>query len=273
MIKKLKRAFRTIRERRAKPLHVEFNLTDHCNLNCKGCSHFSPLAPAEYQPLEELETSMEFVSRAEGAEKIEGVYLIGGETLLYPRLKEAMGLARKYFPGAKISIFTNGILIPKMDGEFWEVCRQTGSVIAVTRYPLRFDYERAETICRDKGIGVEVFGDRGVEDTFFRLPLDSRKRQRGWLSHFRCGSFGCITIDNGKIFPCPQAACVGHLNRRFGTDFRWEPGDYIAVEDLKDVKELMRLRNRPVPFCKYCLRWEPTKYGPSKRAAEEWIER
>lgn len=271
MIGRITRALRTIFEKATKPLHIEFNLTDYCNLNCKGCSHYSPLAPAEFEPLMELEHSMAKISAAKNSDIIKGVYLIGGETLLYPQLTEAMSLARKYFPWAKISIFTNGLLIPKMSEEFWSSARETHTVIALTRYPVKFDYDRVEEICREKGVDIEVFGDRGEEGTFFKLPLDPEKKQNGRISHFKCISHGCITVDHGKIFPCSQAACVGHLNKKCGTDFRWEKGDYIPVDDLRNAKEIKRLRDRPVPFCGYCKPIATVDYGPSRRTADEWI--
>lgn len=267
---KLTRAFKTIRKRISAPLHIEFNLTDHCNLNCKGCSHYSPLAPAEFEALDEVEAEMKHISSIRNVSLIKEVYLIGGETLLYPRLKDAMRLARRYFPSVKISIFTNGLLLPKMDEEFWHLCSELKIVIAITRYPVKFDYDAVEQLCKEKGVETEVFGDRGEDDSFFKLPLDPMKKQNGWISHFKCFSFGCITIDHGKVFPCSQAACVGHLNRKCGTDFRWEPGDYIPVEELTDARQLLKLRNRPIPFCKYCRKPEVTAYGPSRRTASEW---
>lgn len=272
MIKKLKNAIATIKKRKTTPLHIEFNLTDYCNLNCKGCSHYSPLADAEFEPLEELEDSMRHISGIKNANKIAGVYLIGGETLLYPELQNAMRLARRYFSWSKISIFTNGLLIPKMDSGFWEECKNLDIVIALTRYPIKFDYDKVEDICRKNGVKLEVFGDRGEENSFFRLPLDPEKRQIGWLSHFRCIGFACITVDNGKIFPCSQAACVGHLNKKIGTDFKWEKEDFIEVKVLKSAGQLVHLRNRPIPFCKYCKHIEPIKYGPSHREAKEWVD-
>lgn len=270
MIKRIFQACRTLRDKVRKPLHIEFNLTDFCNLNCKGCSHYSPLAAPEFQTIESLEESMRYISNIKNAKKIKEVYLIGGETLLYPDLPKAMKLARKYFPWTKISIFTNGLLIPKMSDEFWESCRCANCVIALTRYPVKFDYEKVESICRDHGIEVEVFGDRSEDNSFFKLPLDPSKSQNPRTAHFRCFSFGCITVDSGKIFPCSQSACVGHLNRRFGTAFSWEEGDYIAVKDLEDADQLLRLRNRPVPFCGYCRHTETVSYGPSSRSLSEW---
>ena len=269
-LKRILRVFKTILERRRKPLHIEFNVTDFCNLNCKGCSHYSPLAPKEFESLSSLEKSMRCISSAKNRKLIEEVYLIGGETLLYPRLKEAMRMARKYFPEARLSIFTNGILIPKLDDEFWQICRETDCVMAITRYPLRVDYDKLEKLCHDNGVKTEIFGDRSLKDSFFKLPLDSRKNQNPRLSHFRCCAFGCVTVDGGKIFPCSQSACVRHLNNMFGTDFKWEEGDFIDVEKLRDVREILRLRNRPVPFCGYCRHQTFTPYGPSRRQLSEW---
>lgn len=269
-VSRLLQVFKTISDRRKRPLHIEFNVTDFCNLNCKGCSHYSPLAHEVYENLSSLENSMRCIASADNVDLIEEVYLIGGETLLYPHLKEALLLARDFFPKTRISIFTNGILIPKLDAEFWNVCRQVGAVMAITRYPLRVDYDRLENICREKGVETEIFGDRSLKDSFFKLPLDPEKKQNRRLSHLRCCSFGCVTVDNGRIFPCSQSACVGHLNREFETDFKWEKGDFIAVEDLRDVREILRLRNRPVPFCAYCRHQTFTPYGPSKKELSEW---
>lgn len=271
MLERIKRAIKTVKVKRGAPLHIEFNLTDFCNLNCVSCSHYSPLAEEKYEGLDVLERDMAHLSGLKNARLIEGVYLIGGETLLYPRLTEAMRMARKYFGWAKISIFTNGLLIPKMSEEFWDTCRETDCVIALTRYPIKYDYDRVEAIVRDKGVALEVFGDRGEDNSFFRFPLDPAKKQRGLISHFKCFSFGCITIEYGKIFPCPQSACVGHLNRKFGTEFKWEKGDYLEVSSLTDARQLLKFRNRPVPFCGYCKHHEVITHRPSRRAASEWI--
>ena len=271
MIKKLLQAFKTIRVKKAQPLHIEFNLTDACNLNCKCCSHYSPLAPREFEPLDELEFSMKKISSARNVDLIKGVYLIGGETLLFPQLKEAILLAKKYFPKAKLSIFTNGLHLPRMDDDFWEICKSNDVEIALTRYPVKFDYDKAEALCRDKGVTLTVFDDRNNDDSFFRFPLDPEKKQNGRISHFKCISYGCITVDHGKIFPCSQAACVGHLNRTFGSDFKWEPGDYIEVDKLEDVKQIEKLRSHPVPFCNYCAPKETIRHGLSRREPSEWI--
>lgn len=269
---RLVRAFRTLSLRFTTPLRIEFNLTDHCNLNCKGCTHYASIAPETYTPVEQLESDMRHLSSIRGHRSIRQVYLLGGEPLLYPHINEAITLARQLFPWAEISIFTNGLRLPRMDSLFWELCRQNDITLAVTRYPIDFDYDNVMDLCRREGVRVTQFGDRGEQDSFFKVRLDPLKRQNRWLSNFRCYSFGCLTVTDGKLFPCPQSACIQNLNRRFGYEFRWESGDYLNVSDITDAGQILRLRNRPVPFCSYCRKVTPTLYESSKRVKNEWID-
>lgn len=122
------------------PMRLEFVVTDYCNLNCRGCTHYSPLAPREFEQLERLSLSMKQLAGICGS-KVKSAYLIGGETLLYPHLIEAMEALRKYFTTQKLYIFTNGLALPKMSDEFFDTARRLDFIVAVTRYPIKFDYE------------------------------------------------------------------------------------------------------------------------------------
>lgn len=260
-------AFVTPRE----PVRLEFVLSDYCNLNCKGCSHYSPVAPEKFESLEQLEKDASHLGKALG-NSLCSVYLIGGETLLYPRLPEAMSILRRHFSQTPIRIFTNGLLLPRMNDEFWEAVLKYDVIVAITRYPIKFDYDAVEALCREKGIKTEVFADRGDMGTFFRNPLDPEKKQNPKIAHFKCISRGCLSVVDSRIYPCSASACVDHLNKAFGTSFEHCDGDFIPVEDITSIKQLRRLRNNPVPFCGYCKRNTVTDYGISKRSADEWID-
>ncbi len=56
-----------------------------------------------------------------------------------------------------------------MTDEFWVSARDNGVELAITRYPIAFDYEAAEALCRAKGVSYEVFGDRGEDGAFLRI--------------------------------------------------------------------------------------------------------
>jgi molybdenum cofactor biosynthesis enzyme MoaA len=42
--------------------YLEFHLTDHCNLNCKGCSHFCSIANENYLSMESFLKDMKRLS-------------------------------------------------------------------------------------------------------------------------------------------------------------------------------------------------------------------
>lgn len=270
-IKALTGAIRRWTQLRNMPLRLEFVVTDTCNLNCKGCTHYSPLAPKEFASLEQMERNMKHLAAVCGSE-VKSLYLIGGETLLYPQLNEAMEALRRNFPTQDLYVFTNGIALPKMSDDFWETAKRLGFIMAITRYPIRFDYDAVIELCRVKGVRTEVFGDRSLADSFFKFALDPAKKQNPRLSHFKCYNRGCMSIIGDRLYPCSISGCVSHLNGATGTDFRHEEGDFLLIDRIKSLKQILDLRNKPVPFCGYCIQpATPVGYGPSRRDKFEWV--
>lgn len=263
--------YRTWRRHRTLPLRLEFVLTDYCNLNCKGCGHYSSVAPKEFESLDELRRDAGHLGRV--CADVPVVYLIGGETLLYPHLPESMQILREAFPNARIELFTNGLLLGKMPESFWEAARKYKVVMSITRYPIKFDYDAVVQECQAQGVEYMIFADRGEDNSFFRFGLDPHGRQNARLSHFKCFNFGCVSIKNSRIYPCSISACVSNLNGACGTNFEHRKGDYLEVSDVRSSADILRLRNNPVPFCRYC-KPRPTvvTYGPSKRTPSEWVD-
>ena len=270
-LKKISTLFKLLRQERQYRLRLEFVLTDYCNLNCKGCTHYAPVAPKEFEELELLRQEMSHLGNVCGSE-VRECYLIGGETLLYPHLTEAMTMLRRYFPTQKLSIFTNGLLIPRMSDEFWQLARELDFHVVITIYPVKADYEAIIALCKEKGVKTEVYGDRSQQDSFFRFPLSPVKLRHNRKIHLSCFNRGCMSVIGGYIYPCSISGCVSHLNRAFGTDFRHEEGDRLKVSEIGSAKEILRLYTRPVPFCGYCRKYQPADYGISRREASEWID-
>lgn len=252
------------------PLRLEFIVTDHCNLNCRGCTHYSSLAPREFSDPETMFAEMAYLGKVCGDE-VTQVFLIGGETLLYPYLSQAVDALRQAFPKQELKIFTNGLILGKMSEEFWQTVRRNDAEITITRYPIKFDYDKVEEICRGKGVRYSVFSDRSLAESFFRFPLDPAKRQNRYLSHFRCYNRGCVSVVDGYVYPCSISACVKHLNKAGGFNFEHVEGDRIAVKDITSASQIRKLRDKPVPFCSYCKKPDARPYALSKRESNEWV--
>ncbi len=117
-----------------KELRFEVHIVEHCNLNCKQCSHFSPLAEESYIDLGEYERDMRRLSDLFDG-RMSTVQLLGGELLLHPEINEIMRITRETFPIGRIRVVTNGILLPSMSDEFWEKCREYQVEISVSHIP------------------------------------------------------------------------------------------------------------------------------------------
>lgn len=273
LVSRIKQFISRRRELKKLPLSLEFIVASHCNLNCKGCTHYSPLASNEMPSLESLEEDMRKISEV-CPTGIDRVSLVGGETLLYPDLCAAMNLLIRYFPNVEKRIYTNGLLIPKLKDDFWTAAKAGNYIIEITRYPVNVDYDKIDKICSDHGIRTQIYGDRGQKGSFFKFALDPEGKQNARLSHFKCYNRGCITVTDGKIFPCATSAFSGLLNDKSdNVTFIHNSKDFIIVDRLKNINEIKRLRDKPVPFCRYCINPPQTvDYAISKRDINEWID-
>lgn len=87
--------------RRTTLLNFEVSLTEHCNLNCVGCSHFSPLAEPAFADFDEVSRDSQRMAQLLNG-KVRYIHLLGGEPLLHPDLIRFFGMARGCFPKGEI---------------------------------------------------------------------------------------------------------------------------------------------------------------------------
>lgn len=81
---------------------IEINLIDGCNLNCKGCAHFSSIFSSEdIYNLEKYENDLKSL-REIG--EIVRLRLLGGEPLLLHNIEEYIRVARNVCPESDIEI-------------------------------------------------------------------------------------------------------------------------------------------------------------------------
>jgi molybdenum cofactor biosynthesis enzyme MoaA len=88
----------------------EYHIVEHCNLNCRSCSHFSTLAEPFYLDIQEFSRDLRQMKNIVG-EHIARVSICGGEPLLHPGISEFITEAHAIFPNVGRRIMTNGILL------------------------------------------------------------------------------------------------------------------------------------------------------------------
>lgn len=246
---------------------LETNVVDYCNLNCKGCSHFSNIfhkgATVGYESFEKDITCL--------SQKIfiEHFDLLGGEAFLAENLAKYVECLRKYMPKTTVTIVSNGILIPRQSSELLSYIRDNHVIISITQYPptVKLGSEIRNTL--DKyGIVYEL---RNVVGDFGR-NIDLTGENDPYKAQTQCRESGCRFLRNGKIYKCPFSALGSYFFEYYNIPLHFEEGVDIYDEAIDWEHALNSLGAEPIELCRYCGKEERFTWEVSnKPACSEWI--
>ena len=232
---------------------AEYNLTEHCNLKCAGCNHFSPHLPQKFADVAQFQRDLTALSEVMhlGVLKI-----LGGEPLLHPDLLKFLHGARDSGIADEITLVTNGLLLHRADPTTFELIdRLWVSLYPGVELPLATDelkylsdrYNFTLDIKKTDSFRSTTVSKRHRDGAMVRQIFD-----RCELAHAR----SCHTIDQGYYFKCSPApfltarmALEGEavINREF---------DAVRIHDNPNLREELEtyLRDRnPLEACHYCL--------------------
>lgn len=255
-------------------LQISIAIVRHCNLGCKGCDHFSPVAEERYMPLETYEHDLRRLSELL-TDNIEFISLLGGEPLLNPDIIKFMSIGRSCFASTDINICTNGLLLRSMSNDFWQACRDYNISIMATEYPINLDYKKLKEFVLSQGVEFKYTGSSEGGRSLWHFPLDLQGKQNPMESFVNCRNANtCHTLENGRIYTCSIAPYIDDFNKYYGTDLKLLDMDGIDIhqEGMTGEYILKRLA-APMPFCRYCDVKHRTYDHPwelSKKDIKEW---
>lgn len=254
------------------PLNYEIHLVDNCNLNCAGCSHFSPLAePNELTP-ETYEDNLKKISQ-NVLDKMTSIRLLGGEPLLNKDINEIIKISRKYFKNAYITIITNGILLRRMSDLFYDTCKDNNVAITITYYGLNLNYDDLYQFIKDKGLDVYFWGMSDGEKTFFRYPINLSGTENYEENYKECWcikDWQCLQLDGTKLYCCNIGPYIKYFNKKFNTNI--VDNEYLDLSQINDYSEVEEWFSKPKKICGYCDRnnIQTIKWKHSKQDISEW---
>jgi len=263
------------KHRRRTSMKIDIPVVEHCNLRCKCCTAFGPLADESFLDVASYRRDMEKLAALTGG-RLDEIIFTGGEPLLHPRLTEMFDIARGLFPAAPLSFITNGVLLLSLPEGLWESCRKNAVAITVSRYPIRLDTAAIWRTAGAHGVSIDwVGGQHTPVKAMWKYPLDLTGRQPLSRSFNICNQVNsCIRMKAGRIYPCNTIPCVEHFNRFFGKDLRVTEKDYLDLHRVSSIEEIYDFLIAPKPFCGYCNRAGIVlgiPWGPSKREMSEWV--
>ena len=250
--------------------YLEIAVTEECNLNCKACSHFSPLANKEDRVI--LEEFIHDVKRMhELFPNIITIRLLGGEPLLNTEVFEMARYMRSLYSKSRITIVTNGLLIPKIGKKNLTQMVEQGIEFDISLYKptlkIRPDIER---ICNEFGIKFRF----SEMINSFRIRFDPSGKNNGTVSYKECAiGKTCTYLYKGKLSGCPAPNVVHLFDRSFETKYSCED-DMVNIHNTQlSAEEIYNKINSEMKFCRYCttireIPWEKCSGTPS---AKDWF--
>ncbi len=246
---------------------LETNVVDYCNMNCRGCSHFSNIfQKGDTVGYESFKKDIQYLSNKVFISHFD---LLGGEAFLSKQLGQYIECLRQYMPKTSISVVSNGLLIPKQSEELLAYIKEKDVLVSITEYP-------PTAKRKDKIIGtLEKFGIwyefRGHVETFGK-NIDLSGKNDPYRAQRECREFRCHFLRNGIIYKCPFSALGNHFFTRYEIPLHFEEGVDIYDDKTDLHKALQALDTDPIEQCRYCGREERFSWEVSMQPeSSEWL--
>lgn len=247
--------------------YLEYHVADHCNLNCKYCTHYSPLVP------EPVFTDFEsFCRHLEQLKKwipdIGIIRVLGGEPLLNPQLGDFIAYTRRLYPASILTVVTNGLLIPRMSEELMETMRNNTAFLHISYYP-----PMQERI----GAAQAFLYEHQIPYTITALTREFNKTQTLTPQSdedffYRCFQASCVCMHDGKLAPCFAPFTTKYFNHAFGANLPTDEGINLYDPELT-VPMLKASLLVPMNRCRYCIAGEAKEWeiAGRKSTIEDWV--
>lgn len=254
--------------------HVDYHVVDHCNFKCKGCNQFGPLAKPWCIPYDQFCEEWQFVKFKKL--QIGELRILGGETLLHPRLGDLLVFLRKLFPTTSIVVYTNATLLPQQKEKLLPVFNENDICLFISAYPgLKLNYEELRQGFSRSIVGNEFFF---MNTSLHRNPDFDQDEM---FHNCNTGSVWCCRfLWNYHLYPCSMVPNIRFLIEHF-SELKDTPLGQLNIEDngidirIHSNAEIEEFLQHSIPACKFCNainaknfhQWGLTNYDIS-----EWVE-
>lgn len=252
---------------------LDVEITQHCNLQCKGCLDFSNLV--KEKSILDIELFRKNLLKLKeyfwGAATI---HLQGGEPLDNPDFLDYVRLTHEIFPDCDIHIVTNGLRIPSIDLNKLKVLRKYNCTLHITQYPkFRKVFRKIKKIIKENNIACIITAPRYL----FAKILLQQPHNHPDISFKNCLVKRCSGMQNEYIAPCMFPLHINKFNHEFGCAL--PDTDKIEIHNFPGTGwELIEiLEEKPAAFCRYChyivkpFLWKQRKLSEVK--PEDWFIR
>jgi len=252
--------------------YLEYHVASQCNMNCKGCFHFSNLVAPDmaFPSLEQFEKDISRLSELFG--NISIIRLVGGEPLLNPQLPQFICATRAAFPKAKIALLSNGIGYKKIDGELLRAIKSTDAEVQISLYQPMFG-SKDKMKRHLEGCGIKHHVSDGIDKfaKYINMAGDSNPKEIA----SQCPASRCTFLSAGHIAKCPLPFNIEHFNQYFGQSIDMSHEKLDIHDTTWDGFTLKKVLRKPMDSCRYCGKlewfdWDRAKLGKDEITMQDY---
>lgn len=251
--------------------YVEVEVSECCNLNCKGCSEFSNLV--------ENNKFCDLTIFRKDLEKLKELFwgigkirLLGGEPLMNPDFLKFVIVAREVFPDSDIRLVSNGLLIPKITKQDFAGLKSNNCSFDISNYRPTHKIIGNITDCLKE---AEIPYHIGMPVRIFFKSLLSEPTKSPTKAYNNCLFSYCHALGRGYLAACSVQLSVYRLNEKFMLNYPVD-GNLDIYHTSLTGWEINETFEKPHNFCRYCggggmvpFKWKTCP--KSKAKASDWI--
>lgn len=226
--------------------YIEYHVADHCNLNCRGCVHFSPLVDKpKFSDYEEVERDL--IKLHEIVPYIGEIHILGGEPLLNKELYKYIELTSRVYPKSVIRVVTNGLLLLQIDNLLIQTMKRCNAEFAISLYKPMF-CRIDETLTFLDSLGIKYSCSNPIST--FSYTFDSDGGHACGVQTLNCS---CPNLYHGKLAMCPPIAYIGYFNRKFNSCLAADDGMIDLYDEDMNYEKLVDELHTVRSICDRCL--------------------
>lgn len=231
--------------------YLEYQVVDHCNLKCRGCSHYSNIVSfekfADIRGFEEdlLQLKSKFSN-------IATFRLMGGEPLLNDELDRFIMVLHRIFPLSNIHIVSNGLRIPKISLKLIHAINLCSVTVDISQYPPTAQILPSIVSTLEKNsIKYHI---TPLVKTFHKTLVRGNENYENIFFNHCIVNHQCKFLRNGQIYICAQIPLLFEMKEYFDFDIstqELEKNGIALKSDMTGWDILCRLQ-KPFSLCRFC---------------------
>jgi organic radical activating enzyme len=243
--------------KKVKIRYFQVYLANGCNFKCIGCSHFNPMRKG-------ITTRQEMCQWYEAwSQKLvpDEVGVLGGEPLLNKDFANILRDTRKFWRNARISVYTNGVLLHRLDDTVFQAMRDVNAIIHISEHTQDESYVTFinDGIRRLQSENIKVMVIPSLKHWRYPYKIDSKGQPYPYksspaLAWKICEPKNCVALVNNQLYKCSYIVSMADAYREGVLGEEWKAAlDYQPLTPDCSAEEIIaHLSAHEVSQCSMC---------------------